>query len=51
MKQIETVIKKAAGFFGYLSGWLVPSMMILVTVEVFMRYVLHDPPMVADETA
>jgi TRAP-type C4-dicarboxylate transport system permease small subunit len=49
MKQIETVIKKTAGFFGYLSGWLVPSMMILVTVEVFMRYVLHNPPMVADE--
>jgi TRAP-type C4-dicarboxylate transport system permease small subunit len=49
MKHIEYVIKKAAGFFGYLSGWLVPLMMILVAVEVFMRYVLHNPPMLADE--
>ena len=49
MKHLEYVIKKAAGFFGYLSGWLVPLMMILVAVEVFMRYVLHNPPMLADE--
>ena len=49
MQQISTSIEKIANFFGYLSGWLVPVMMTLVAVEVFMRYVLHDPAMVADE--
>ncbi len=34
---------------GYVSGWMVPIMVVLVAVEVFMRYVLHNPPMVADE--
>lgn len=34
---------------GYFSGWLVPIMMILVAAEVFMRYVMHQPLMVADE--
>ena len=49
MKQVSTIIEKIANFFGHLSGWLVPLMMTLVAVEVFMRYVLHDPAMVADE--
>ena len=49
MKQAGIIIEKAADFFGYVSGWLVPAMMLLVAVEVFMRYVLHDPAMVADE--
>jgi TRAP-type C4-dicarboxylate transport system permease small subunit len=49
VKQVSTVIEKIANFFGYLSGWLVPLMMVLVAVEVFMRYVLHNPAMVADE--
>lgn len=49
MKQVSTFIEKIANFFGHLSGWLVPLMMTLVAVEVFMRYVLHDPAMVADE--
>jgi TRAP-type transport system small permease protein len=40
---------KIADFGGYLSGWLVPLMMILVVVEVFMRYAVHRPLMVADE--
>jgi TRAP-type C4-dicarboxylate transport system permease small subunit len=34
---------------GYFSGWLVPAMMALMVVEVFMRYVLENPPMIADE--
>jgi len=49
MKQAGIVVEKIADFFGYVSGWLVPSMVLLVAVEVFMRYVLHDPAMVADE--
>ena len=48
MKQAGIIIEKVADFFGYVSGWLVPAMMLLVAVEVFMRYVLHDPAMVAD---
>ena len=49
MKQAGIIIEKVADFLGYVSGWLVPAMMLLVAVEVFMRYVLHDPAMVADE--
>ena len=49
MKRAGIIIEKITDFLGYVSGWLVPAMMILVAVEVFMRYVLHDPAMVADE--
>lgn len=49
MKRVDSIIGKIANLGGYLSGWLVPLMMILVVVEVFMRYVLHQPLMVADE--
>ena len=49
MKQAELIIEKIVDFLGHVSGWLVPAMMLLVAVEVFMRYVLHAPAMVADE--
>ena len=49
MKQAGIIIEKISDFLGYVSGWLVPAMMLLVAVEVFMRYVLHNPAMVADE--
>ena len=49
MKKAGIIIEKISNFFGYVSGWLVPCMMVLVAVEVFMRYVLHNPAMVADE--
>ena len=49
MKTIEKIIVKIADLCGYLSGWLIPLMVILVAYEVFMRYVMHNPPMVADE--
>jgi len=49
MKRSTTIIDKISNFFGYISGWLVPLMMLLVAVEVFMRYVLHNPAMIADE--
>lgn len=49
MKQLGSIIDRIANFVGYLSGWLVPLMMMLVVVDVFMRYVMHQPLMVADE--
>ncbi len=49
MKRVGFIIERIVDLGGYLSGWLVPCMMILVAVEVFMRYVLRQPPMVADE--
>ena len=49
MKRLASVIDWLADSVGYLSGWLVPLMMMLVVVDVFMRYVIHRPLMVADE--
>ena len=49
MKKIAVLLEKIAYLGGYYSGWLVPLMMMLVVVEVFMRYVLRQPLMVADE--
>ena len=49
MKQLGSIIERIADFVGYLSGWLVPLMMMLVVVDVFMRYVMRRPLMVADE--
>jgi TRAP-type C4-dicarboxylate transport system permease small subunit len=49
MKQLASAIDRLANFVGYLSGWLVPLMMMLVVVDVFMRYVMHRPLMIADE--
>ena len=34
---------------GYLAGGLVVALMLLILVAVFMRYALHQPPMLADE--
>ena len=49
MKHLASIIDRLANFVGYLSGWLVPLMMMLVVVDVVMRYVMHRPLMVADE--
>ena len=49
MRRILDFIERVAVTSGHLAGWLVPLMMILIVVEVFMRYVVHQPPMVADE--
>lgn len=49
MEKLAKIIDKLANLMGYVSGWLVPLMVVLVAVEVFMRYILHNPPMVADE--
>jgi TRAP-type transport system small permease protein len=51
MNRFGSVIDKIADLGGYFSGWLVPLMMILVVVEVFTRYVLDRPLMVADEVS
>ena len=49
MKQLGSAIDRLANFVGYLSAWLVPLMMMLVVVDVFMRYVMQQPLMIADE--
>jgi C4-dicarboxylate transporter DctQ subunit len=49
MKRFGDALDKIAGGLGYLSGWLVPLMMMLVVADVFMRYVMHRPLMVSDE--
>lgn len=49
MKRLASAIDTLANFAGCLSGWLVPLMMMLVVVDVFMRYAMHRPLMVADE--
>ena len=38
-----------ANIVGYIAGWLVLLMMLLVLVEVFSRYVFNRPLMVANE--
>jgi len=49
MRQLASLIEKVSYLCGYLSGWLVPLMMMLVVVDVFMRYVMQQPLMIADE--
>ena len=49
MKRLGSAHRQNRQFLGYLSGWLVPLMMMLVVVDVFMRYVMHRPLMIADE--
>jgi len=49
MHRFAAIIEKLAFLGGYLSGWLVPSMMMVVVADVFMRYVMRRPLMVADE--
>jgi len=49
MKQIGIIFEKIAYLGGCFAGWLVPIMMMLVVVDVFMRYVMNQPLMVSDE--
>ncbi len=51
MRRLGRVIESVANIGGHFSGWLVPLMMLLVLFEVFMRYVMGQPPMIADEFA
>ncbi len=49
MKRFSRVIEIIANIGGYISGWLVFLMMLLTVFEVFMRYVVHRPLLIADE--
>ena len=49
LSRVAKVITKIADIGGHICGWLVVVMMLLVAMEVFMRYVLHQPPIIADE--
>ncbi len=49
MRLVGSAIDRVANFVGYLSAWLVPLMMMLVVTDVFMRYVMRQPLMIADE--
>ena len=49
MRRIERLVGSLAALGGYFSGWLVLVMVVLVFVEVFTRYVLNRPLMLADE--
>jgi TRAP-type C4-dicarboxylate transport system permease small subunit len=49
MKRLSQILNKIADICGHIGAVLVPLMVFLVAVEVFMRYVLKNPPMVADE--
>jgi TRAP-type C4-dicarboxylate transport system permease small subunit len=54
MKKLERTINVTTvlgNTLGRLSGWLVALMMVLVFVEVFMRYIFNKPPLIADEFA
>jgi TRAP-type C4-dicarboxylate transport system permease small subunit len=49
MKRYRQIMDKIAYVCGLIGSGLVPIMVFMVAVEVFMRYVLKNPPMVADE--
>jgi len=54
MKALEKFIvftEKLSGVFGSIASCLVAIMIALVGVEVFMRYVFNNPPLIADEFA
>lgn len=47
--RIVSQIDRLSGFAGWLGAACIVLMIPLISYEVFMRYVLHRPPMVADE--
>jgi TRAP-type C4-dicarboxylate transport system permease small subunit len=49
MKRYRQIMDKIAYICGLIASGLVPIMVFMVAVEVFMRYVLQNPPMIADE--
>jgi TRAP-type C4-dicarboxylate transport system permease small subunit len=46
---IGRLIERLVNIAGMIAGWLVFLMMCLVLFEVFMRYIVHRPPIIADE--
>ena len=49
MERYRQIMDKIVYICGLIGSGLVPIMVLMVAVEVFMRYVLKNPPMVADE--
>lgn len=49
LRRTADIFGKTVTLGGYISGWLVFLMMLLTVFEVFMRYVVHRPPLIADE--
>ena len=49
MERIGRLVDKIVDIAGYLSGWLVAVMCLLIFAEVIMRYGLDQPLMLADE--
>ena len=49
MKRLGHIIEWLTDIFGRFSEWLIIILMALVLVEVFFRYVVNRPLMVADE--
>jgi TRAP-type C4-dicarboxylate transport system permease small subunit len=49
MRRLIWAIEGISKITGYVSGWIVPVMMILVLYEVLMRYVVGQPAMIGDE--
>jgi TRAP-type C4-dicarboxylate transport system permease small subunit len=49
MRRIIQTIGSISKITGSLAGWIIPFMMVLVLYEVFMRYVIGQPAMIADE--
>lgn len=49
MKRFGHLIEIIVNGGGHVAGWLVPLLMLLVLFEVFMRYVVHQPPIISDE--
>lgn len=49
MKQLGHIVDRVVNIFGYFSAWLVLLMVVLIFAEVFMRYALNAPLMLADE--
>ncbi len=51
MKRLGRVVDGLSDMAGYLSGWLVPAMALLVFIEVISRYVFRRALLVGDEFA
>ena len=51
MKRLGRIVDSLSDMAGYLSGWLVPTMALLVFIEVISRYVFRRALLVGDEFA
>ncbi|MDP2932135.1 MAG: TRAP transporter small permease [Chloroflexota bacterium] len=49
VRRLGNLLEATAAQSGYLCGWVILVMTVLVLFEVFMRYALGKPPILADE--